>query len=215
MSERAALPLPCRLCGAAHDGADAPITCTACGALLPVHPQVSPFALLGLARPRFRVDERALERAWLERSRRVHPDRFARKSDVERRCAAEQVAALNDAKRALSAPYDRALWLLQHAGLRPATLDPAWLAELMDLRERAEDDAAGRQGVVHDARARFAERLAALDAVLGPLDESDDGYAAPSAALRRAATLLAELKTLARLVDDLGGGKLIATLDER
>ncbi len=215
MSRPASLPLACRVCGADHDGSTAPIACVACGAVLPVHPQVSPFALLGLARPRFHVDDSALERAWLERSRRVHPDRFARKSDAERRCAAEQVAALNDAKRALSVPYDRALWLVQRAGVPLATLGPAWLTELMELRERAEGDDADKQRVIDEARARFAERLATLDAVLGPLDDIDDAYATPSAALRRAAALLAELKTLARLVDDLGGGKLIATLDER
>jgi molecular chaperone HscB len=211
----AALPLACRACGAEHDGATAPVLCSACGAVLPVHARVSPYALLGLDRPRFAVDAKALERGWLERSRRVHPDRFAKKSDAERRAAAEQVAALNDAKRALFEPYDRALWLVRHAGVPAAELPQPRLFELMELREQAEADPAARARVVEEARRAFAARLAALAAALAPLDAEEGGYAAPSPALRKAAVLLAELKTLARLVADLGGGQLIGTLDDR
>ncbi|MBI1945225.1 MAG: hypothetical protein HYS27_05990 [Deltaproteobacteria bacterium] len=211
----ATLPLRCRVCDAETDGSAAPIACPSCGALLPVHARVSPFALLGVARPRFALGRDELERAWLTRSRRVHPDRFAAKSEAERRCAAEQVAALNDAKRALFEPYDRALWLVQQASVTPPQLAQQALVELMEQRERAEEDAAARASIVDDARARFRARLEELGRTLAPLDEADDGYTAPSPPLRRAAALLAELKTLARLVDDLGGGKLIGTLDAR
>lgn len=211
----AALPIACRVCGVAQDGAAAPTLCSACGALLPVHPQVSPFALLGISQPRFAIDARELERAWLDRSRRVHPDRFARKSEAERRCAAEQVAALNDAKRALFQPYDRALWLVHRAGVPEAKLAQQWLVEIMELREQVEEDPAKRAPLIDDVKARFAARMVELGQTLAPLDDRPEGYAAPSAPLRRAATLLAELKTLARLVDDLGGGKLYPTLDDR
>ena len=197
------------------DGALAPVTCPSCGAVLPVHPRVTPFALLGLSRPRFDVTASELERAWLERSRRVHPDRFASKAEAERRCAAEQIAALNDAKRAIFEPFDRALWLVSHAGVEAAHLDQALLLEMMELREGVEAAPDTRERVVADVSARFRGRLADLTATLAPLDLADDGYQAPSPALRRAALLLAELKMLARLVDDLGGGKLIGTLDDR
>lgn len=208
-------PVACRLCGTVTDGASAPIACPSCGAVLPVHPQVSPFALLGLERPRFAVDAKTLERGWLERSRRVHPDRFARKSEGERRCAAEQVAALNDAKRQIFEPWDRAAWLVRYAGVPPATLAPARLMELMELREQAEEGDGARALVVAQARQRFAAGLETLRTALAPLDEANDGYTSPAPALHRAAGLLAELKMLARLVDDLGGGRLIATLDGR
>lgn len=211
----AALPLACRACAAENEGAGAPILCAACGALLPVHPKASPFALLGVDRPRFAVDAKVLERGWLERSRRVHPDRFATKGEAERRAAAEQVAALNDAKRKIFEPWDRAQWLVQQAGVAPATLEPRWLMEVMELRERAEDDATAKESIVKDARARFGALMARLQSTLEPLDAQTDGYRAPSPALRAAATLLAELKTLARLVDDLGGGRLIGSLDGR
>ena len=211
----AALPLACRACAAENEGESAPIQCSACGALLPVHPRVSPFALLGVDRPRFAVDEKTLERGWLDRSRRVHPDRFATRGDAERRAAAEQVAALNDAKRQIFDPWDRAWWLVQRAGVPAAALDARWLMEAMELRERAEEDVSARAGIVADARARFAATLAHLRATLAPIDEQPHGYAAPSPALHKAATLLAELKTLARLVDDLGGGRLIGSLDAR
>lgn len=211
----AALPISCRSCGAHCDGAPAPMLCPSCGAVLPVHPRTTPFALLGMARPRFAVAPSDLERAWLDRSRRVHPDRFAGKSEAERRCAAEQIAALNDAKRAIFEPFDRALWLVSSAGVASARLDQALLAEMMELREGVEAEPASRERVVAEVSARVRARLTELTTTLAPLDLADDGYATPSPALRRAAALLAEMKTLARLVADLGGGKLIGALDDR
>jgi molecular chaperone HscB len=172
-----------------------------------------PFSLLGFDRPRFHVDERELERAWLERSRKVHPDRFATKGDAERRAAAQQTVALNDAYRAIKDPFDRATWLVRKAGIEPAGLDQALLVELMEAREEAEASAEGRARVVAEATARFQARMTELSALLRQADEG--GYDARTPALERAGRMLAELKTLARLVDDLGEGKLISTLSER
>ncbi len=198
--ERAAAP-DCWSCAAPVTAGD--VKCAACGKVQPAG-RATPFERLGLPAT-LDIDDKELERAWLQRSRQVHPDRFARASDAEKRYAAEQTAALNDAYRAVKDPFDRASWLVD-AALGGATtdkggLDPALLVELMEARERAEGSAEEAARVVDESKARFA----ALMASLGP------ALAEP----RKAARVLAEMKTLARLVADLGGGKLIATLSER
>lgn len=203
----------CPHCGADFDAATAPLVCPSCQKLVPPHPQATPFARLGLDRPRFVVDEKALEAAWLQRSRVVHPDKAARKGDAERRYAVEQTAALNDAWRALRVPFDRAAWLVKRAGVVEPQLPQAKLVALMAAREEAEEG--GKDAVVDRSRAAFAALLASVGQALAAVDAEDDGYAAPSPALAKVAAQLAEAKTLARLVDDLGGGKLIASMDGR
>lgn len=210
--------MSCWSCAQPVDLAAGTALCPHCGIVQPVDPRATPFARLGLP-VKFTVEDKVLDRAWLDRSRKVHPDRFATKPDRERRFAVEQTAALNEAARALRDPYDRAAWLVAHAGAVSAGLDQALLAELMDAREDADGSTEGKARVVADARARFTKAQADVATALAQVDALDDGYAPGASAattqLRRVARALAEMKTLARLVDDLGGGKLISTLDSR
>ncbi|MBM4280741.1 MAG: hypothetical protein FJ137_08270, partial [Deltaproteobacteria bacterium] len=152
--------VPCRACGAPFDALAAPTRCPACGVVVEPHPQATPFARLGVIPPRFGVDDAALEQAWLQRSRQVHPDRFARRPDAERRAAAQQTAALNDAWRALRTPFDRAVWLVGSVGVAEPRLPQAALVELMELRDEAAVDAAARAAVVDRCAVRFAEVMA-------------------------------------------------------
>jgi molecular chaperone HscB len=187
-------------------------------ALDPVDPRATPFQRLGFDAPRFVIDDKVLERAWLDRSRKVHPDRFVGRPDAERRLAAEHTVALNDAYRALKDPYDRALWLVRRAGADAAALDSRLLVELMELREQAEDGEDARAAVVKRARERFAALAAGVHKRLAQLDGVAGSYDAASEPLRQVARSLAEMKTLARLVEDLdgkSGARLISTLDER
>lgn len=180
---------------------------------MPPHPQTSPFARLGLDRPRFVVDEQQLEANWLQRSRVVHPDKAARKPDAERRFAVEQTAALNDAWRLLRVPFDRAVFLVKSAGVVEPPLPQTKLIAFMEAREEAEDG--NKDAVVARAKDEFAVVMGAVGNALAIVDAAEDGYAAPTEALKKVAAQLAEAKTLARLVDDLGGGKLIASMDGR
>lgn len=209
---------PCRACGVHNDLLDAPTHCAACGVVLEPHPRATPFARLGEKRPRFGVDAAALEREWLSRSRRVHPDRYARKPDAERRAAAQQTAALNDAWRAIRAPFERAAWLVQSVGVDEPRLPQQALVEFMELREEAAVDDAGRAAVVQRCTARFAAAMQRAGTELAAVDDAD-GWATPSPTslshAKRAATALAEARTLARLVMDLGGERLIPSLAER
>lgn len=215
---RAELPMRCRSCAGSFDAALAPFTCPTCQALVPPHPSVSPFTRLGLDRPRFAIDEKAVEAAWLQRCRVVHPDKCMRKSDAERRCAVEQTAALNDAWRLLRVPFDRAWALLHKAGVPAAPLRQGLLLSFMQAREDAECSAEARGVVIADSVARFGVvmKLAALE--LARVDDVDNGYGDPSPELPRlrvVAAQLAEAQTLARLVDDLGGECLLPSLPRR
>jgi DnaJ-domain-containing protein 1 len=184
----------CWRCQAVVDAGAA--TCASCGAVQPVH-AATPFQRLALPES-YELDDKAIERAWLTKSRAVHPDRFAKATDQERRYAAEQTAALNDAFRAIKDPFDRAiLFARDHI----PKLDQALLVELMEKRERAEEG--DKQSVVDESVAQFR--------VL----EKDVSAAFVAKDMTRVGRDLAEMKTLARLVADLGGPKLIASLDER
>jgi molecular chaperone HscB len=156
----------CWSCAAAAP-ADEPF-CPSCGALQPPPPGGDHFAALGLARA-FAVDAAELERRFRDRSRLLHPDRFARKSSRERRLSLERSTRLNDAYRTLKEPRARAAYLLRLLGRDPQTEartlhDPEFLEEQLAAREelaeaRAEGDARRLTLLATGAR----DRLRALE----------------------------------------------------
>jgi molecular chaperone HscB len=104
----------------------------------PAKPQpADAFALLGLT-PTFDVDARALEKAFFERSKELHPDRFATAPVAERVVALTRARALNDAYQILKKPVARAEYLLAQSGLTIGDnerLDPAALMPILEERE--------------------------------------------------------------------------------
>jgi molecular chaperone HscB len=121
----------------------------------------SHFDLFGLP-PTFAVDEVRLERAYREIQSRVHPDRYARAGDAERRASLQWTTRVNEAYRTLKDPVQRASHLLAMHGVDVAfetnTAMPAhFLVEQMGLREALEE-AAG------------AKDLAALEALQKRID---------------------------------------------
>ncbi|MGE3543462.1 MAG: Fe-S protein assembly co-chaperone HscB [Kofleriaceae bacterium] len=125
------------------------------------------FGLLGLA-PRYDLDLSELERAFFERSKELHPDRFASAPAAERVAALSKSRALNDAYQTLKKPVSRAEYLLACAGHSIADnerLEPAFLMEILELREElAEARQAGRSDEVSRLQAAMAaRRKAALD----------------------------------------------------
>ncbi len=212
----AVLSSRCRACDVVFDASDAPLRCPSCEALVAPHPHSSPFARLGLPL-RYGHPLAAIEQAWLQRSRQVHPDRFVKKADAERRAAAEQSAAVNDAWRTLRDPFSRAVWLLHDRGVVEPKLPPTRLMALMEAREEAEDSAAGKVRVVAQTATTFAAQLAVVEKRLLAIDEIGWLELTPSSSseLNGIAAQLAELRTLARLSADLGGPVLIASLEGR
>jgi len=149
--------------------------CPTCGVVQPASPGIDHFARLGLPRG-FAVDGPGLERAYVAAQARFHPDRFVGRAADERRFAAGQAAAVNEAYATLRDPLKRARYLLALAGRAEpdggqGTIDdPAVLMEAMETRE-ALAAAEGPEAVAAVARrngealARCREALAAAFAV--------------------------------------------------
>ena len=119
------------------------------------------FDLLGIP-VSFRLEAPELERRYRELQTRVHPDRFATGTDIERRLAMQWATRANEAYRTLRDPVDRARYLLLLKGYdtdeESNTSMPAdFLMQQMEWRE-----------AVSDARAGGDE--AALSALRGELD---------------------------------------------
>lgn len=91
-----------------------------------------------------RLDVRALDQAFREVSRRVHPDRFPQASPVERRLAVEHTTRVNEAYRTLKDPLRRAEYLMKLEGVdvtadEHRTDDKSLLMEMLELQEQVED----------------------------------------------------------------------------
>jgi len=136
-----------------------------------------PFALLGLS-PAYEVDLAALERAFFERSKALHPDRIAGATAGERVAALTRSRALNDAYQLIKKPVPRAEYLLARAGVAIGDnerLDPRFLMEILELREelaaaRAADDTPLVTKLAATMQARRGEALGALPALFAAGD---------------------------------------------
>jgi molecular chaperone HscB len=141
------------------------------------------FELLGIA-PAFAIDLERLEQAYRDIQSNVHPDRFARAGDAERRASMEMTTRVNEAYRTLRSPVQRAAYLLAlngvDAGLETRTAMPReFLMEQMELRERLEGagdaDALGRLeqelfGLKEGLQAQIAECIDARHDYHGAAD---------------------------------------------
>ncbi len=146
--------------------AEGTIFCPACRRIQPVGRGEDHFSLLAVPR-RFALDRAELERNFRERSRQLHPDRFARAEPRERRLSLERATRLNGAYRELRDWRLRAAYLLKLAGVdvlaQGKTIsDPEFLEEQLEWREQiavaASDGDAARLGrIAADARDRLRE----------------------------------------------------------
>ena len=139
--------------------------------------QPNHFQRLGLP-GRFVVDASALERAYLERSRLVHPDFHAHATPEARSASLGASAALNEAYTTLKDPYRRAEYLLGvHLGDSPQptlTLPASFLMEAMELRERIEAATQSRgQEIISAVEDEIVERIGNEQAAVARLFDSD------------------------------------------
>lgn len=115
-----------------------------------------PFDILGVAAT-FDLDPEALRRAYLARVREAHPDVAAPGADAHRR-----TALLNEAMRVLEDPERRADALLIRLGgptrEQEKGLPPAFLAEMMETRERIDEALASGDAVERERWAAWARR---------------------------------------------------------
>jgi molecular chaperone HscB len=197
----------CRACGAELAR---PFVCSKCGALFKEPPGLDHFAFFGLERA-FDLEEAALEKAFLELSRLLHPDRqIARKNtsgespDARRLRALALSAAMNAGYETLKNPLKRAEYLLRLSGGVGPDKDrrtpPGFLDEMLELREeveraRAEKDRAALEAHRTLLRGRREQGLSALRTLFsGPLSQE---------ALARARVELNALKYLDNIVTEL------------
>lgn len=101
------------------------------------------YALFGLPQGLV-VDLVALDAAYHDLLARVHPDRHARASDLERRLAMQWTTRVNEAYSTLKKPLSRAIYLLSLRGMdvraeSNTAMNPEFLAEQMDWREAVAD----------------------------------------------------------------------------
>jgi molecular chaperone HscB len=144
--------------------AEGTVSCPACRRLQPVGRGEDHFSLLGLPRE-FALDVPDLERRFRDRSRLLHPDRYARAEPRERRLSLERATRLNDAYRYLKDWRLRAGYLLKLAGtdilVEGRTFaDPDFLEEQLEWREQlalaqADGDLERLRRIAADARERL------------------------------------------------------------
>ena len=144
--------------------------CPSCGKLQP--PRAGDyFAYLGVPRS-YHVDPDRLGELLREKSRKFHPDRFARAEPRERTYSLQHTTYLNDAVRTLRDPQRRAEYVLSLYGLKAgandrerAKMDPSFLMEMMETREsladaKAANDAAALAKIGASARSERDALLA-------------------------------------------------------
>ena len=88
------------------------------------------------------VDLGLLSDRFLELQKEVHPDRFASRTEQEKRLAMQWATLLNSANDTLKSPLKRAIYLLQLEGVEledNPQLPPEFLMEQIELREQLED----------------------------------------------------------------------------
>lgn len=132
---------------------------------------IDPFAIFGIERSAV-VDTAPLRKAFLDLSRRIHPDRHQAAGGEQLARAEAWTGLLNKAHATLRDQRERVLWLLRDAGLIPdgdgeaegtAGVPKELLAEVFELRELLEEYADSRSDAlrsqIESARRDFARRL--------------------------------------------------------
>ncbi len=139
--------------------------------------QPDAFDLLGLP-ARFDLDGDVIERAFYERSKELHPDRFASAPAAERVVALSRSRALNDAYQTLKKPVGRAEYLLERAGVsigENERLDPVTIMAVLEMREELAEARAAKaiakiEALQTDMKQRRARDLTELDRLFAQQD---------------------------------------------
>src|SRR5579872_1229886 len=150
------------------------LICALCGSPLPVPADLDCFSALGVPR-RLTIDEAALETAYHELGRKIHPDRFASGAPAIRALSLSGTALLTRSYRTLRDPIARGLYWLELKGEKLAENNknvPPDLAEtVFEVHEQLSDlrDASG--DAVTELRSEVEKRRAEVAATMDQLDE--------------------------------------------
>lgn len=166
------------------------------------------FHRLGLPR-RFALEAAELERQYLARSRAVHPDYHAAGSASDLAASLELSAAVNEAYNTLKEPFARAEYLLRLEGGPSAAeskdMPPAFLAEMLDLREQVEaareSGKAGVAALANELEGRYRGMADDLGRLFTAFEASPAGGRAK--VLQQVRATLNAARYLRRLIQDL------------
>ncbi len=165
--------------------------CPKCNALQP--PPKDYFQFFGIRR-HLGIDVAQLQTQFYDLSRKLHPDRYSRKSERERSLSTEATAILNDGWRTLKDPLERAEYVLNQEGFnigeqRSKDVPPELLEEVFELNMAIEDlrdgDASAKEQL-RSAQQRFAGMMASSNQDLEQLFVrwDSEGGKDPLAAIR-------------------------------
>jgi molecular chaperone HscB len=184
------------------------LICEQCGAPLPVPADLDCFSALGFPR-KLTIDTSALEAAYHDLGRKIHPDRYASSAPDVRALSLSGTALLTRSYRTLRDPISRGLYWLELSGEKLAENNkrvPPELAEtvfevqeqLADLRGASGDAAIELQSEIEKRRAELSSTMDDLGAQLARnfsrWDASISSNGSNSGDARKA--LVAELKTI-------------------
>jgi len=172
-----------RTCPHCQAALEAPLGCRACGRVLAVPDDVTPFEIFGLPLG-FDVPAASMQRRLVQASRLVHPDFHAQSDAGQRELAELNSARLNAAHALLVDDVARADWLVRHLGgpdeNGERAMPRAFLLEVLEWNETLEsaradpDTPATRRALETLATELDARRDVALASVakqLTPLPE--------------------------------------------
>jgi molecular chaperone HscB len=158
------------------------------------------FELFGLA-PAFALDVARLEAAYRDIQSKVHPDRFARAGDAERRASMQMTTQVNEAYRTLKSPVKRAQYLLALKGVDVAfetdtAMPKDFLMQQMELREQLEE--AKSAAALDSIKKSLADEKGEIEKQIGEQLDAKEDVTAARALVRK----LMFFDRLAEEVDD-------------
>src|SRR3954468_24778125 len=148
------------------------------------------FELFGLS-PAFALDKELLEKAYRDIQSQVHPDRFARSGDAERRVSLEWTTRVNEAYRTLRNPVQRAKHLLELHGVDVAfetntQMPTDFLLRQLDLREELDRAKSKRDPrLLDELRSSLSKEKKQLEKSIQDLTDTKRDYPAAADEVRK------------------------------
>jgi molecular chaperone HscB len=148
------------------------LICAQCGSPLPVPANLDCFAALGFPR-KLTLDAAALEAAYHDLGRQIHPDRFASSAPNVRALSLSSTALLTRSYRTLREPVSRGLYWLELIGEKLAENNQNVPPELAETVFEVQEQLADMRGASGDAaielRSEIEQRRAGISATMDDL----------------------------------------------
>lgn len=151
----------------------------------------------------YALDRERLDSAYRELQNKVHPDKFAAKSETEQRVAMQWATKVNEAYQTLKQPITRGVYLLQLQGIdamsaQDTSIAPAFLMQQMEWREAIDAARNARDMAALDRlQTELEATYRAVDKELADLLDVDRNPAGATEAVRK-------LKFMDKLLAEVG-----------